>query len=342
MTTGKGISASVIFLLLLCSGLSFNCASPIPVDKVEKDVLTLAAKIPLPNIRGRIDHLAYDSINHLVFVAALGNNTVEVVDIHDKKVVHTITGLHAPQGVVYIPLLHRLVVANDDGGTVMFFDVQTYKLLNIIDLKDDADNMRYDEASGLLYVGYGSGGIAIVNAATMKQTANIPLDGHPESFQIDKKRNKLYINVPDADEVEVAGLLSNSIITKWKDTKASSNFPMALDEMKGVLYIGCRNPGTLWMKNVETGNDIAFVPCSGDADDVFYSDNLVYLSAGKGYIDIFKSSNQNECELINYIITRNGARTSLLVEKNKELLLAIPARGSSGAELWVYEFNADK
>jgi len=67
------------------------------------------------------------------------------------------------------------------------------------------------------------------------------LDGHPESFQLSKKQNRLHINVPDADEIEVADLSSHSVIAKWKNTNASSNFPMALDEQNNRLFIGCRS-----------------------------------------------------------------------------------------------------
>lgn len=297
----------------------------------------------MPNVSGRIDHIAYDSVNQLAFVAALGNNTVEVVNINTKQVVHTITSLRAPQGVVYIYPLHRLVVANDDGGAVMFFDAQTYKLLHTIDLKDDADNMRYDDATNLLYVGYGSGNIAVIDVVGTRQIATIPLDGHPESFQLDKKRNRLYVNVQGADEIEVADLLSHTITAKWKNEKASSNFPLSLGEEGGKLFIGYRNPASLCIKDVETGNNLAVVSSTGDADDVFYNatDSLVYLSGGRGFIDVFSVYVPGQPERIDHIQTSNGARTSLLLPGGKTYLLAVPSRGSNEAELWVYKANGN-
>src|SRR3954454_12142258 len=219
----------------------FNCTSPDSNMNIEENVLTLTGKITMPDVSGRIDHIAYDTNNHLAFVAALGNNTIEVVNIDTKQVVHTIKGLHEPQGVAYIPSLQRLVVANGDNGACIFFDAKNYTRLSYVDLKDDADNVRYDASTNLLYVGHGSGSIAIIDASTMKQLASIPLDGHPESFQISKKQNRLFINVPDANEIEVADLSSRSIIAKWKNTNASSNFPMALDENNDHLFIGCRS-----------------------------------------------------------------------------------------------------
>jgi len=306
---------------------------------IEENVLTLTGKITMPDLSGRIDHIAYDTNNHLAFVAALGNNTIEVVNIDTKQVVHTIKGLHEPQGVAYIPSLQRLVVANGDNGACIFFDAKNYTPLSSVDLKDDADNVRYDAASNLLYVGYGSGGIAIIDVNTMKQTASIPLDGHPESFQLSKKQNRIYINVPDADEIEVADLSSRSIIAKWKNTNASSNFPMTLDEENNRLFIGCRSPAALRMIDTQTGKDIHSIGCSGDADDVFYyaADSLVFVSAGKGFIDVFKAG--KELQHINHIETSSGARTSLLLSSQKTFLLAVPARSANPAALWTYKIN---
>jgi len=329
----------IVMLLSLCSGLSFHCASPVEKNFMEKNVLTLTAQTPMPNVSGRIDHIAYDSGNHLAFVAALGNNTIEIVNIDTKQVVYSIKGLHEPQGVAFIPALQRLVVANGNNGACIFFDSKNYTQLGSIDLKDDGDNIRLDAAANLLYVGYGSGGIAIIDATSMKQIASIPLDGHPESFQLSKKQNRIYINVPDADEIEVADLSSHTVIARWKNTNASSNFPMALDEENNRLFIGCRSPATLRMIDTQTGKDIQSVSCAGDADDVFYAaaDSLVLVSGGRGFVDVFKTG--NTLKHINHIETSSGARTSLLLPSQKTLVLAVPARGGNFAALWSYKIN---
>jgi len=190
-------------------------------------------------------------------------------------------------------------------------------------------------------VGYGSGGIAIVDAVTMNKITSIPLDGHPESFQLDKKQNRIYINVPDEDEIEVADLITHAIISKWKNTAASSNFPMALDVDNNRLFIGCRNPATLRVVNTQTGKNISSLNCSGDVDDVFYNakDSLVFLSAGKGFIDVFKTEEKDELIKIDHIVTRNGARTSLLIPSEKKFLLAVPQHNEEPAELRVYDLK---
>jgi YVTN family beta-propeller protein len=331
-------SIHLLFIVFIYTGL--NCHSQGTNNFAEKEKLTLVSKIILPKVSGRIDHISYDSAGHLAFIAALGNNTVEVVNTTTQKVIHTITGLHEPQGIVHISSLKKLVVANGDNGDCVFFDESTYTQSAVVPLKDDADNIRYDAASHLLYIGNGTGSIAVIDAATMKKTGDIALDDHPESFQLSKKLNRMYINVPGADEIEVADLSTNKIVAKWKNIGASSNFPMALDEKNDRLFIGYRSPANLQMINTGTGKDIAVSSCSGDADDVFYNpfDSLVFISAGKGFIDVFRA-NGKELTHIDHIKTSAGARTSLLLAAEKKFLLAVPARGSNPAALWIYNID---
>src|SRR5262245_47163227 len=96
------IYSLIIFLFVT---LDSSCNSQDIKKSLEKERLVLVSKIEMPGVRGRIDHIAYDPENHLAFIAALGNNTAEVVNINTKQLIHTIRGLDEPQGIVYIPLL---------------------------------------------------------------------------------------------------------------------------------------------------------------------------------------------------------------------------------------------
>src|ERR1700738_2712981 len=84
--------------------------------------LRLERTIPLPGVEGRIDHMAADVEHKRIFMAALGNNTVEVIDPFAGRVLHQIAGLHGPQGVYYWPEGNRLYVADGGSGKVLVFD----------------------------------------------------------------------------------------------------------------------------------------------------------------------------------------------------------------------------
>ena len=178
--------------------------------------LRLEKTIPLPDVRGRIDHMSIDVKNQRFFMAALGNNTVEVIDVKDGKRAHTITGLHEPQGVLYLPDVNRLYVANGEDGSLRIFDGVSYAPIKTVKLGEDADNVRFDAEKKHVYVGYGgaSGALAVMNEDGTK-VAEIPLDAHPESFQLEKNGPRLFVNLPKSQKVAVVDRTTTSVVTTW-------------------------------------------------------------------------------------------------------------------------------
>lgn len=295
----------------------------------------------MQNVSGRIDHLSFDNRNNAVFVAALGNNTVEVVDLKNKKVIHSINGLSEPQGIAFIPGSNSIVVANGDTGGCDIFNAATFQKTNSLQLGDDADNVRFDTTAKKIYVGYGNGGIAIIDATNFKLISQITFPGHPESFQVNKQEKKMYVNVPGEKQIVVIDLLENKIIAQWKNTTANANFPMALDEPGHRLFIGCRHPSKLSVLDTETGKIISSLDIDSDTDDIFYNASAkeIYVSCGSGYVDVFDQSDINHYTAHGKIKTNSGARTSLFIPQLHQLIVAAPARIGRNAQLMIYKTN---
>lgn len=159
--------------------------------------LRLIQTIPIPNVQGRIDHLDVDLAGHRLFMSALGNDTLEVFDLRENKLIHTVRGLHEPQGVTYVPKSNRIFVANGDDGTVRIFDASTFKLLKIVHFPSDADDTRYDAATNQVIVGYGdegNAGLGILDGTTGNLLETIRLPSHPESFQLEKPAQR-YLSI---------------------------------------------------------------------------------------------------------------------------------------------------
>jgi DNA-binding beta-propeller fold protein YncE len=300
--------------------------------------LKLKQTISLPGVEGRIDHFAFDPIGERLFVCALGNNTVEVLDLQKGERVHSITGLGAPQGVGYVPSLNRLFVANDKGGICKIYDGKSFQPVGELNLKDDADNIRYDQATKEIYIGFGSGGIAVVNPADGKQVGSIKLNAHPEAFQLEENGSRIFVNVPNSRQVAVIDHNKGQVIARWKTDIASENFPMALDEADRRLFIGCRLPPKLIVLNTDSGNVVAKIDISGDADDVFYDGkrHRIYVICGAGKIDIIERSDPNTYKELAKMDTPNGARTGFFVPNQDMLFVAVPHRGSQQAEVRGY------
>src|SRR5215469_12281076 len=102
-------------------------------------------------------------------IAGLIFNPVEVVDTFSGRDMHSISGAAAPQGVVYVGEIDRLFVANGADGKLRIYDGDSFKLVNTVDIGEDADNVRYDPKERKVYIAYGGdeeGGIAVIDAAS--------------------------------------------------------------------------------------------------------------------------------------------------------------------------------
>ena len=300
--------------------------------------LALKQTIPLPGVEGRIDHFAFDPAGERLFVCALGNNTVEVVDLRKGARFHSITGLGAPQGVAYVPELDRLFVANDEGGICKLIDGKSFQQLGELNLKDDADNVRYDEEAKRIYVGFGGGGIAVVNTVDGKLIGSIKLSAHPEAFELEKHGERIFVNVPSARQVAVIDREMGRVVATWKTDLAFANFPMALDERSHRLFVGCRLPSKVVVLNTDSGDVVAKIDISGDADEVFYDGkrHRIYAVCGAGKIEIIGQTNPDAYKTLTKVDTANGARTGLYVPEQDTLFVALPHRRSENAEIRAY------
>jgi outer membrane protein assembly factor BamB len=307
-----------------------------------KRLLTLEKEIALPGVNGRIDHIDIDLNDQIAYVAALGNNTLEIVDLKNGKVTGSITGLDEPQGVAYIARHREVMVANGGTGECFFYDAATLKKIGSVKLTDDADDVRYDPSTDQIYVGYGDGGIAIIDATSHKPVGDIPLPAHPESFQLDGKLGKLWVNLPGSAMIGVADIKQMKLTAKWTRILPRANFPMAYDEMQHRIIVGYRLPAKLVVYDSETGKEIYSAPTTGDADDLYWGPKFkrIYISGGSGLVNIFEQTGETGYRQIANIKTRPGARTSLLVPELGMLLIAARANGGQTAALLVYKTNS--
>src|SRR5213592_2402012 len=326
---------------LLRSALVVASCGCIIAAHAQEKTFKLKQTIPLPGVEGRIDHFALDASGERLFVCALGINTVEVLDLRRGERIRSITGLGAPQGIAYIPQFDRLFIANEKGGLCKIYDGKSFQAVGELNFKDDADNVRYDNAAKKIYVGFGSGGIAIVNAPDGKQIGSIKLSAHPEAFELEKTGKRIFANVPNSRHVAVIDRDKSEVVATWKTDLTFANFPMALDEAHHSLFIGCRMPSKLVVLNTDSGDVVAKIDISGDPDDVFYDRkrHRIYAICGAGKIDIIEQTDANNYKGLTKIDTAEGARTGLFVPERDTLFVAVPHRGSQQAEIRAYQIE---
>jgi DNA-binding beta-propeller fold protein YncE len=264
-----------------------------------------------------------------------------VVSLPEGKVLHSIKGLDEPQGVCYIPQTKEIFVANGGTGDCYFYSAGNYKKIATVHLSSDADDVRYDSTAQKIYVAYGSGGIAIIDAKSHDEVGNIKLPPHPEGFQIDKRNGFIYVNLPKSGVIGVVATSKLKLINELNKNYRQGNFPMALDSVEGKLFIGYRHPATLVVMDTKSGKRVAVLELTNDTDDLFYDEknNRVYASCGGGYVNIFKLQDAGHYKQIAAVPTRKGARTSLLIPELKVFLVCEPSVISHEADLIVYRIT---
>ncbi len=301
--------------------------------------LTPVSAIELPGVDGRIDHLALDAAGERLFVAALGHNTVEVLDVKDGRHVKSLPGFREPQGIGFVPDAKVIAVANGEGNGVQLIDASSYAVVRSVSLGDDSDNVRYDAAAKRLYVGYGAGALASIDPADGKIAGQVKLAGHPESFQLERQGTRIFVNVPTAGHIAVLDRTSMAVTATWPVTSAKSNFPMALDEANHRLFVGCRRPAMVLVFDITTGKEVGTFSIVGDTDDMFYDSERqrLYVAGGEGFIDVLDARSPATLTRLAHIPTAAGARTALFAPAQRRLYLAVPHRGAQRAEIRVYE-----
>jgi hypothetical protein len=302
--------------------------------------LHLEKEIPLSGVEGRIDHFSVDDIGQRLFVAALGNGSVEVVDTRRGERIAEIKGLKEPQGVYYDSKTDRLYIATGGDGKLRIYDGKALTVQSTVEFGDDADNVRYDETTGEIWVGYGNGGIGMVNASGQK-VGSIMLGTHPESFQFKKGGDRVYANIPKQFGVTVIDGKTHTAVARWGLGGPLANYPMALDDTGNRLFIGCRLPARLVVLDADSGRIVSTLPTVGDSDDLFYDTarRLVLVIGGEGAVEVFRQRDPYHYERVGKIATAPGARTGFFVPRSDRLYVAAPHRGSQAARLLVYTMD---
>ena len=326
MRIGRNIRLNMLFLLSTTVAMGQG-AVPLKLEKT----------IELPDAQGRIDHMSLDVAGQRLFVSALGNNTVEVVDLKAGKRANTISGLKEPQGALYVADKNRLFVASSKDGTVKIFDGTSFQFLKTIEYGDDADNLRYDAARQRVYVGFGGGALGELDTEGQK-ISETRLDAHPESFQLEKGSSRIYVNLPGSRKVAIVDREAHSVATSWGMGLTLGNYAMALDEADHRLFVVSRVPARLVVMDTATGKVPQKLPAVGDCDDIFFDQarKRIYATGGEGGISVFEQQDPDHYREMARVPTVKGARTGFFSPDLGRLYVAVRRHGSTPAAIQVF------
>ncbi len=309
-----------------------------PTGKTKNSGLKLTDTITLPNVKGGFDLMAADVKGKRLFVSAQDNHTLEVVDLNAMKQLKSLPGFEEPKWVVYRPESNRLYVATGLDGKVTVLDGRTYQTIKSFQFREACNNLRFDVGKNLLYVGVGKtyGAIGIIDVQHDKIVGEIALSKFPKQFELDG--NKMYVNVPESNTVEVADLQSRKVIATWPVKEAKDNVPMAIDRAHQRLFIGCE-PGKLLVYDLKEEKVTNSIDISKEADGIYYDQkrSQIYVSCGEGFVDVIKQITPDSYRPVSKIQTVAGAGTSLFIPELDFFILAVPQNDKNKAEIRVYQ-----
>lgn len=312
-------------LIIALATTDCSAAPPLFQSTDPRSPLLRQQVIPLPGVKGRIDHLAVDVAGRRLFVAEVANGSVDEIDLKTGKVAGRISGLKEPQGVGWLASRGEFVVACGD-GTVHFYSGLDRHEVASFSLGDDADDVRIDPRNGHVVIGYGSGGLAVIDPAAHRLIASVSFPGHPEGFQLHDSR--AYVNVPEKGAILSLDLDQRRSLASWSTGVHRLNFPLAIDDAGARLEIAYRLPAALARVDAKTGATLSVQSSCGDADDLFLVDHRDLVVCGAGHVDVV-SGDKIEAR----VETGGGARTGLYVPEWRTLFVALPSRGQP-ARIW--------
>jgi DNA-binding beta-propeller fold protein YncE len=304
--------------------------------------LELVQTIPLKGRPGKLDHLALDAKTDRLFVANKPNNTLDIVDLKAGKLLQQVAAQQGIQGIAYAADLDKIVVGLGSGGYCNFFNAQDYKLLKTVKFTDDADNVRYNPKTNLVYVAHAENALGVIDAKSYAVKTDIKLPATAEAFVLETGRPRLYLNVTSLNQVLLIDTDSNKITATWPLKLAGANVAIDIDEPNHRLFVGCRKEPKMVVLDSETGKEITSVPIGGEIDDLFFDAKRkrLYACCGEGVISVIRQVDADKYEALDKITTEKTARTGLLDAEGGRFFLAVPRLpGKDAPEIRVYKIK---
>ena len=333
---------------LIAAGVLIACCGNVFSQESSTQPLRLVQTIPLPNVKGRLDHMDVDVKGKRLFVAGLENGTFEVVDLQAGKWIRSIPGFKKPQGALFVPELNKLFLASGDDGMLRVFRGDTLELLDAIHLEPGPNRVVYEPKSKLVYVGYGGkdagkdyGEVGIIDAQNDKLVGDIKVVAHPSEILLDKDGKTLFVFVSIASKLQVIDTNKREVLATWPVTSQRPG-DAAFDEATSRLFIGTRTPAEMVAMDSKSGKEVAHLPTPEGMDGVYFDAGRrrVYVSGGRdlpaGFVYVYQQKSADHYETLGKIATRGGAGTSFWSPQLTRYYVAAPATEKEEAAILVY------
>ncbi|HEY1730506.1 MAG TPA: YncE family protein [Terriglobales bacterium] len=274
---------------------------------------------------GGWDYLVYDKDGQRLFITR--GSHVMVVDAKTLKVTDDIPDLSAIHGVALVHELNRGFISNGGDNTVTIFDLKTLKKLDSAKVGERPDAILYEPFSKHVFTfNARSHDSSVIDAATGKVLATIPLGGKPE-FPASDGNGKLYVNIEDKSQIAEVDVTKNAVMNTWAIAPCQEPSALAFDAEHHRLFAGCDNK-MMAVVDSDSGKVITTVPIGEGVDAGRFNPEThqIFMSCGEGLLTIIHEDSPDKYTVQQNLPTARGARTMALDPESNTAYLVTAQR----------------
>ena len=251
--------------------------------------LRLVGDYPLTGNATRFDYASMDAARGAIWVAHMGDGSVEAFDVKSNRVSLTVAispaasvrGVLAARGHVY--------AAAQGLGSVVVFDGRDGKRLAAVPA-GDVDGLAYDPMTQRIFVSdEGGGKDTVIDARTNALLGAVELGGEAGNTVYDPVSHHLFVGVQTRDELAEIDPARLKVVRRYPLPGCSSSHSVLVDAEERAAYVGCQHNVRLVRLDLRTGK----VEGSGGAGigvDVLALDprlHRLYAASESGVVSVY-------------------------------------------------------
>jgi len=280
---------------------------------------------------GGWDYVIPDAPNHRLFIAR--QDRVMVIDMNDGHLLGHVTGIKGAHGVALVPETGRGFATSGNDGSIVIFDLKTYKTLGRIPAADDADAIIYDPSSKRVFSFNGdANSTTVVDPKKGALITNIALGGKPEYGQ-SARNGKIYVNLVDSSQIVEIDAKNLTVTRRWSTEPCKNPVSMAIDTRRQRLFSGCRS-GVMAVSDYKNGKVITTLPIGRGVDGAGYDPvkRDVYASTVDGMLTVIHQDSPDSYHVVENVQTGPSARNMGLDPASHRIYIVSARFGPAPAE----------
>lgn len=275
----------------------------------DSPVLVADPAIRVPDSKGGFDFLKIDEAQDRLLANHTGNNTLDVFNLNDGKLVkHIATG--KAQDVAVDAADGKYFVSVSVEQKVVVIDSTLLDVAAEIKLDGPADAIALDAKNHRLYVGHDDEkDLWVLDTHSNHKVADIPIPAGPEVILYDSASDRFFQNIKTNDTVLVIDPKTNTVSGTWSTAPAKAPHGLAYNPETHHLFSAGTN-GKLVVIDATNGKSIGSADIAKGVDQIVFDapSHRVYCACGSGKISVLEDSGAG-VKSLGEVASAPGAKT---------------------------------